>query len=108
MRGAQGQRKSISRISPVSQKAQRARSGYKRRIIQYRPIFSQFDVVLLLLSRCNDQAKQNGSVKVDLRRIIDGRNKTPFLPRIDLISTARTIFDRTLLRRIACEVSCRR
>ena len=53
------------------------------------------------------RAKQNGSVKVDLRRIIDGRNKAPFHPRIDLISTAKTLFDLTLLRRIAYEVVCR-
>ena len=58
------------------QMAQRARPGYKQKILEYRPVSSQYDVVLL--SRCNHQAKQNGSVKVDLRRIFDGRNEGPF------------------------------
>ena len=58
------------------QMAQRARSGYTQMILEYRPVSSQYDVVLL--SRCNHPAKQNGSVKVDLRRIFDGRNEGPF------------------------------
>ena len=56
--------------------AQKARCGYRRRIPEYRSVPSKYDVVLL--SRCNHQAKQNETVKVDLRRSFDGRNEGPF------------------------------